>query len=250
MSLKKIFFVLAILLPLSLLSQDNIETDRPTESQSAELVDKKTFQLETGFRKQQENKEDYVLHHPEAVLRYGLLKRLELRLAVNATSERLYSEDEFNYGLEPIEIGLKARVFQTKDTSFITTLYTQFGVAKWAAKDHQLDESFYRLRLLFQNKLTEKIKLSYNVGRDWDSNNKEQMWIYTIAPQFELSEKWHAFVEEFGSFAKGHTPEHYVDGGFSFFVTNNIELDVNAGKGISSNAADYFFTGGISFRIK
>jgi len=250
MSIKKIFLILGSLLPLSLLSQDKIETDRPTEAQSAELVDKAAFQIETGFRKQQENKEDYVLRHPEALLRYGLLNRLELRVAINAASERLYSEEQFNYGLEPVELGLKARMFQTKDTSFITSLYAQTGISQWASKDHQLDESFYRVRLLFQNKLSEKIKLSYNVGRDWNSNNKEQIWIYTLSPQFELSEKWQAFVEEFGSFTKRHKPEHYIDGGFAYNITNNIQLDVNAGKGISSNAADYFFTGGISLRIK
>src|SRR5215204_1470485 len=125
MNIKKIFWILGSLLPLSLLSQDKIETDRPTESQSAELVDKTTFQIETGFRKQQENKEDYVLHHPEALLRFGLLNRLELRVAINAATERLYSEQQFDFGLEPVEVGVKARIFQTKDTSFITSFYAQ-----------------------------------------------------------------------------------------------------------------------------
>ena len=250
MRLTKKTLLFSCLLSTVAVAQDKIDTDRPTEGQSAQLVDKGALQFEAGFRKQQENKVDYTLHHPEAVLRYGILKQLELRLTATATSERIYSKSMFNYGLEPVELGLKAHLFQSKDTSFTTALYAQVGMPKWASRDHKLDGHFYRLRALFQNKLTEKIKLSYNVGRDWNSTEKQQTWLYTLSPQFELSEKWAAFIEEYGSFQKGHKPEHYIDGGLAYYVSYNIMLDVNAGKGITHNAADYFFTTGISFRLK
>ena len=238
------------LLPLFISAQDKMETDRPTEGQSAEVVNKGTLQVETGFRKIQENKDDYILYHPEALLRFGLINRLELRLAINAATTQLFSESKFDDGLQPIEVGIKASLFQTKDSSFITSLYAHMGIAQWASDEHKPDKNFYRLRLLFQNKLTEKIKLSYNIGRDWKNTEQEQVWVYTISPQFELSDKWEVFLEEFAGFEKGHQPEHYIDGGLAYHVTKNLMLDINAGKGISHKSSDYFFTGGVSFRLK
>ena len=63
--------VLAIALPLIIVAQDKIETDRPTETQNAGVVSKGTFQAEVGFRKEQQNAEEYRYIYPNAVFRYG-----------------------------------------------------------------------------------------------------------------------------------------------------------------------------------
>lgn len=37
---------------------------------------------------------------------------------------------------------------------------------------------------------------------------------------------------------------HFLDGGFTFRLTNDLQLDVRAGKGISGLATDYFVGSG------
>jgi hypothetical protein len=236
-------------LPILVVAQDKIEPDRPTESQNASLISKGGFQTEIGVRKDQENSQDYNIQHPNAVLRYGLFKQLEVRLETTVESQRYPTKNMFAYGLEPIEVGLKGNIFRAKDTSFTASIYGLIGFPRIASDDHQHNNTFYRVRLLFQNELSDKIKLIYNVGRDWDSEEKQQNWIYTISPQFQLSDKWEIFLEDFSYVQKGSKPEHYIDGGFAYFVSNNFSLDVDVGKGLSKKSAEYFMTAGVSFKL-
>jgi hypothetical protein len=249
--MKKYVLVASILFAaVTAFGQENkIETDRPTEAQTANVISKGTFQAELGVLKQQEEGEDFSVQHPDAVFRYGLLKGFELRLRTTLETQRYHSKNEYNYGLAPVEAGLKATLFQTKDTSFTAALFGHIGLPHLASKDHQHNKTFYRARLLFENKLTEKIKLNYNVGRGWNDDQKQQNWMYAVSPQFQLSEKWEAFVEEYGFMKHGTKPEHYVDGGFAYAISNNIKIDVDAGKGLGGEAADYFITTGVSFRL-
>jgi hypothetical protein len=44
-------------------------------------------------------------------------------------------------------------------------------------------------------------------------------------------------------------PEHYFDGGFTFSVTNNLQLDVRGGSGLNAAANDYFIGSGAVVRF-
>ena len=250
MKMKKYLLIAGILITATAFGQDDkIDADRPTEAQSAQVVSPGTFQAELGVRKQQEQGSDVSWQYPEALFRYGLFDRVELRLHTAVESQHFYSENKFSDGVNPVELGIKANVFQTKDTSFIAALYGHIGLPRLASKDYRHNTTFYRVRALFQNKLSEKIKLNTNFGRDWDNNKEQQNWMYAISPQFEIGEKWEATVEEQAFFKKNSKPEHFVDGGIGYFVGNNLKLDVNAGKGLGGEAADYFFTAGVSFKL-
>lgn len=246
---KRIVVLLAAVVPFFACAQGKINTDRPTEAQSAQVVSKGTFQPEVGFWLEGKNDQDHLYQHPNIVLRYGLLNRIELRLMTNFETQHFRSKSESNHGLKPVEVGMKANVVQTKDSSFSATLYGLLGLPRLAAHDYRHHETFYRARLLFENKLTEKIKLNYNIGRDWNSEEKEQNWLYALSPQFELSDKWQLFLESYATFKKGSRPEHYLDGGLGYFISNKVMLDVDAGVGLNNKASDYFITAGISFQL-
>ena len=70
--------VLSLTLTYLFAQEDKIESDRPGETQTAEIVEKGYLQAEVGFTKQLENKQDRVYYHPLANLKYGLTKRIEL----------------------------------------------------------------------------------------------------------------------------------------------------------------------------
>jgi hypothetical protein len=249
MSTKLLTVVLPVFLPLAIFAQKKIETDRPTETQNAGLVPKGTFQAEIGFRKEHENGQQNNYMYPNAVFRYGLFKQLELRLRTPFEAKRPKEQKGSMYGLEPIEVGIKAELYQTKDTSVGLSLYSTLGLPHVASKEHEADKAFYTARLLLQNKLTDKIKINYNIGRDWDREDMQQTWMYSISPQIELSDKWLVFLEEYGDFIPKEEPEHYVDAGLAYIITNNLEIDINAGKGLNKKSSSYFLTAGISFRL-
>jgi hypothetical protein len=68
---------------------------------------------------------------------------------------------------------------------------------------------------------------------------------------FTLTEKLGAYTEWFvlaPAEARSTRTEHYLDGGVTFKVTNNLQLDVRAGKGVSAAAANYFLGSGAVVR--
>jgi len=59
-----------------------------------------------------------------------------------------------------------------------------------------------------------------------------------------------AFVEYYATLSDGGVAdEHSVDGGFSWLVDDNLQLDVSAGAGVSRAAPDYFVSAGASWRF-
>ncbi|WP_170234218.1 transporter [Segetibacter aerophilus] len=247
--MKKTLLLLSSFLSLTIYAQDKIEAERPSESLSPKTVVKKSFQAEIGFRKTQENEQDKVWRQPNALFRYGVFDKLELRLETTVADEKLVSENEFKKGLKPVEIGLKLNFFETKNEAFSSSIVGQIGIPKFASPDHKIDKAYNRVRLLFENKLSEKLKLNYNVGSEWDSEDQEQNWMYSFTPEFEISDKWESYVEVYGFAKKGKTPEDVFDAGIAYFVSKNSKLDLSGGVGLNEESPHYFVAAGISFRF-
>src|SRR5215203_3041060 len=129
--MKHLYLLLFAFLCLSanVLAQKNkIETDRPSETQATELTEKGYFQAEIGFRKEQEKNDDYTFFHPRASLKYGLSEHFELRAELDSKTERQFSKNEFKYGLQPVELGFKAKITEGHGALPAMTFLTQVGI--------------------------------------------------------------------------------------------------------------------------
>jgi hypothetical protein len=238
------------MLPAAIGQEKKIQSDRPGETQTPAITQKGFFQNEIGIDKEQQNKDDYSVLHPQWQLKYGLSRRFEIRAELTAESKKQFSTNEFQYGLRPVEFGFKINLLEQKRIVPQTSFYTQVGIPTLASKDHQTAHAIPHIRLLFENKLAEKVKLQYNVGADWNGEETAPQWLYTIAPEIELSGKWELFAEAFGYFQKGQAVQHHIDTGIAFYPNDHVKLDVYGGKGVSKEAPDYFISAGISFRVK
>ncbi|MCB0431613.1 MAG: transporter, partial [Mangrovimonas sp.] len=65
---------------------------------------------------------------------------------------------------------------------------------------------------------------------------------YSLAFGFSVSEKIGAYVEPYGSYLEGGTYESNFDGGVTYLLKKNIQLDVSYGFGINQNM-NYFSLG-------
>ena len=250
--MKKHFLLLTLLsVVLYTYGQDEkIQSDRPGVALTPQLTKKRFFQFEIGFEKDQLNKDDYSFTHPELQVKYGLSDRIELRAELVAESNKAYSSQKFDYGLKPVEFGLKAKLVEQKGLLPTTTFYSQVGIPTLASQDHQTTHAVPKIRLLFENQYAKKFHLNYNIGAEWDGEETKPKWLYAVDQEIELSKQWEIFVETFGYFQQGQAAQHNVDGGIAFFPTNNMKVDVTAGKGLSKEAPDYFISAGFSFRLK
>ncbi len=101
------------------------------------------------------------------------------------------------------------------------------------------------------------ISFSYNIGietftqDDGFDEDTVAAAIYTATLGFGLTDSLGAFLEIYGEIglSAGGSPRHLFDGGFTYLVRDNVQLDIVAGIGISDPADDWFVGIGVSFRL-
>lgn len=251
--MKPIAFFIFLLTGLTAFAQERIDTDRPDQTESAVLVPKKYFQGEFGFNKENYGDKNYILVHPTFLLKYGLSKRVELRLESAYATEyvHLIPNTVTETDLEPVEIGTKISLFEEKGwrpkTSFIFHIGSSFEgkhIEEW-----DFNSTF---RFTCQHTLTENIGLGYNIGME--SDGEENVLLYTFSPNFNIGKKWYAYVELFGfrtrdiySFQKRW--QHAFDTGLAYYLSNNTKVDLSSGFGLGSNPMTNYIALGFSFRV-
>ena len=74
---------------------------------------------------------------------------------------------------------------------------------------------------------------------------------YSAVLGISMTDRLGSFVEFFGDVPvnPGRKPANLVDGGFTFLVRDNFQLDLAGGIGLTDAAEDWFVGVGISYRI-
>lgn len=229
-------------------------TDRPDQTESSVVVPRGYIQIESGITYNDEGSESRTLEYPGTLLRIGISKRVELRLG----TQGFVSEFEGNNttGLGDSEIGTKIYLRQESgwkpETALLASLSLPTGSNAFSTE--RVDPSF---RFAFSHTLTEKVSLGYNLGAAWQtvpsSSGRATLSTlqYTATAGFGLSDRFGAFAELFGDTplsAQGGT-ELSFDGGLTFLIRPNLQLDAALGFGLTNDAPDWFLTTGVSFRF-
>lgn len=234
--------------------QKELITDRPDETEAPNLISKGFLQVETGaFYKDFESGafREELFGYNTTLLRYGLLENLELRLGwdyVKRINEINGSEISTKYGFEPLLVGAKIGIAEEKgllpQIGFMGHLFLPFS----AAKEYRPETTGVAFRFAFSNKISENSDLSYNIGAKWKDDSPEAIYIYTIAYGYDLTNKLGVYIEIYGDLPEKSGTDHYWDGGFTYLLSNNVQLDVLAGTGFN-NEQNLFIGGGVSFRV-
>lgn len=258
--MKKIYivFLLIGMAPFVLKAQeedkDEMETDRPSLSFTPETVVKNRFQLEAGFQKQHDKingqKYDEYLY-PTALLKYGLTKKLELRVLIEDKGDYDYTPNKHKVasGIEPVQVGFKYKLFKEKGALPTTSVIAGVALPKLASPDFKSDYVAPAFRLAMQNTLIKKIQLVYNAGVEWEPEDVHAKYLLTLSPQLELSDKLKVFTEIYSQFSGEESPYHRWDAGFLYKVKPNLQFDIYGGFGITKIAPDNFIEAGLSFRL-
>jgi hypothetical protein len=241
---------LLILLPfVARAAVPEIDTDRPDQTESSALVPPSTFQLEAGAVGSHDQDVD-TLEAPGTLLRYGLLPRLELRLAWGGLV-RQEAGPSSDTGTADAELG--AKVGLAPDLALIAHLSLPVGDEEVGSP--RADPA---IRVTASHTLTERLGLGWNAGWEAASSTDDaggthtlSRWVYTAALGVELGEAWGAFVEVFGDVGASDPgpPAHSLDGGVTYLLRPRVQLDLSAGVGLSDAAPDRFVGLGVSFRL-
>ena len=250
---------LTIFIQQILQAQGTIELvgDRPDQTESSITVPHQTLQIESGFMFMK-NADEYVefthMEYNGTLLRYGLLKFLELRFGagfegntteiLNSTDNPAKSKDD---GISPLSVGFKVNLFNGRDISPHSALIFEATIPHTGKSRPVKPDPF--VLLACSNPLTHHVDLGYNIGVATDQENHTANGFYSLVFGFGAGEKLGFFAETFGTFLLKSGDEWSVDGGMTYLLRPNLQFDLYGGFGLNQAAPDYFIGTGLIYRI-
>lgn len=225
---------------------NELTVDRPGIAEAPFTVSPGMYQLETGFDYYNRTSgEIYFL--PVSLFRTGLSKQAELRLTVKNVQDKTTSTKL--KGISPLSIGIKTHIIEERgwipETDILADVIIPLGNS-----DLQPDQLGHDILLLFQNDLSSKTAINYNVGLIWDGFSNQDMFTASFCFNYLPTEKMGFFIEYFDFLRRKGTKEHGVDGGFTFLVHPQIQADLSAGLSWIGGNMNHFVSSGVSFRME
>ncbi len=254
-----IFFLLTIFVFIELHAQTEtypLVTDRPDQTESSCTVPYKTIQLETGFVYQADenkNRKEKSISFNSTLLRYGLLRNMEVRFGVeyikNIREDKATSNETTIDGFAPLLCGIKIAISGQKGIVPEMALLSHLTLPNTGSKDFQTSVLLPDMILSLSYQLSGYLSSGINIGAEWDDTNQGATGIYSWVLGFSLGEKTGAFIETYGTFNDDTPFDSRIDGGFTFLIQPNLQVDISGGWGLANISPDYFFGGGLSWRM-
>jgi hypothetical protein len=251
----KIFFALPVVFFCNTIQaqEEAIDTDRPDQTESVNLVPKKWFQFEAGLNVQENGKNNLEYLTPTLLCKYGISDKIELRLntSILTTSYLTIPHGTVsNTGLEPVEVGAKIALWQAKKWIPKTSFIFHFGIPGVASKANNIHLIAANFIFTMQNSITQNFGIGYNLGGEWDGEDRVPAYIYSFSPGLNFADDWYGYLEAFGTIKKNTPPQHSIDGGIAYNITNNFKIDLSSGFGITKATPDWYIALGFSKRFK
>lgn len=227
--MRKICLFFLLLITSTLYSQqfDDVNTDRPDQSEGVYTLPKNKFQLEDGFTFSDENISNNLM------LRYGFFNGTEIRLSSDI--EKNKSE---NIQVDNLVLSFKQRILQERESLPAITLVGYLAY-KNPLKQWQTD-----IYLAFENNISEKFVLCYNVGT---SNFFKELNV-TTQFGYSINKDLYTFLEYFAVFGN-QFPVHNFDTGLLYCITSDFQIDVSFGRSIFNENSNWFVSTGFAYRF-
>lgn len=217
--------------------------DRPDQTESAFVLPKGYVQFEDGFVYENETYTIQNISYSSILLRYGLFENMELRFGTEYTKVKGVGDNIA--GLTPFFAGAKIHV--NKEEGWLPQI-AFLGHIKIAESGYSYFKQNYhsaQMILTFNHTLNDLWSLGYSIGVDFPSDVNYSVGTYTIVSGFSVTEKMGAFVEAYGDFSKYRYADNKINGGITYLVHPNFQLDLVGGVGLSEYSAKNYW--GVGF---
>jgi len=242
-------------------------TDRPDFTESTEAVPWGRFQLEAGYtftydREGSNRLRDHTL--PEFLLRVGIVEDFELRLgwagysfteehfAEQTAGGRTVGRDDWSQGANDFEVGFKLKIAEQDGIlphlAILGGMSVPTGSANVSSGDVEPS-----LGLLWAYDLTDEIALAGQgiIATPTEDGDRFVQSAASVSLGVALTERWGAYVEYFGFYPNADNSDsaHTINGGVTYLVDNNFQIDLRAGFGLNEEADDFFTGVGFAWRF-
>jgi hypothetical protein len=244
-----VLFIVFMLISAKFALADDIVTDRPDATESSSVVEPGFYQIEVGWLYGENDVGVEVNNLPGTLVRIGIVDRLELRLGWDGYI------DEGSGGPSGVgdgEVGAKIYMLEAEGNIPETALLAAISMPV-GDREFTTDEVDPGFRFAMSYDLSARSAFGTNLGVEWETDASDSTlssFIYTAALGYDVTEVVGAYIEIFGDAGLSASGDaHSVDGGFTFLLAENFQLDALAGAGINSKADDWFVGAGASWRL-
>jgi hypothetical protein len=243
--------------------EEPLASDRPDFTEASSTVGKGRIQLEAGYtfgRDRSEGATTTTHSYPEALLRVGMFAEwFELRVGQNFGNSRQGTADgvfSTAGGAEDLYLGGKFFLAEQfgilPEVSLVVQAQVPTGIDDFTATRVLPGVNLLYGWDVIPDRLTVAGSSQANRAIDADAHGYVEM-AQSLTVGYGLTEKLGAYTEWFAFFPAGATSPgvtalHYFNGGFTYRVTPNFQLDIRAGLGLSRNADDFFTGTGFAVR--
>jgi len=231
-------------------------TDRPDFTESSVTVGRGVAQLEMGYSYTYDSEaggRTKSHSYPELLLRYGILAEwLELRVGWS------YAEETTNalaQGSEDLYLGFKIALTPQEGILPEMALIPQMTVPSGSSA-FTAGETLPGVNWVYGWEINDCISTGgssqLNKAIDGTTSNEYYEFAQSWTIAYSLTDRLGAYTEWFAFIPSGADTErnkHFFNGGFTFLVNNDLQLDAFAGLGLNRNAEDYFVGTGVSKRF-
>lgn len=230
-------------------------TDRPDATESPTVVPVGSLQVETGaFTTSFEENgfKEEVFGYNTTLLRYGILKNLELRVGWNFEERQRTVNgntlENVQSGFSPLLFGAKIAIAQEKGWFPAMGLVGHIFLPFTASTDFKPEFTAANFRFAFNHTLSERSGISYNLGGRLGGESAEFAYIYSLSYGYSITGKLNAYVELYGNLPEDSSANHFWDAGLTYAIAPLIQLDATIGQSITEGQ-DLLISAGVSFRI-
>ena len=225
-----------------------IQIDRPDQTECPFITPEKYIQIENGLTFETFDQSQTSFYYPSTLWKYGVNEKFELRLITEFVSEK--RNINTTTGFLPITIGFKTSLVEERGIIPKISFIGHITTSKIGSKEFQAKYISPSFRFTMQHTLSESISLAYNLGAEWNGENAEYNYIYTLTTGFSLTDKIGCYTELYGFIPAYGKADHRFDGGFTYLINNNLIADISGGFGLTENAPKNYISLGISCRFK
>lgn len=233
--------------------REPIVTDRPDFTESTQTVPVGMLQLEGGytFTRSGPDKEHSL---GELLLRIAAGARAEVRVGINSFLWTRGSGGNAS-GIEDASLGFKARLVEKPEGyGLARPSVSVIGATSLptGARAFRVDDLQPEVKLCLGWDLAPKLGMASNLNWGYPSEDGTRYGQFSgsLSFAYELAERVGGYVEYFG-FVPGSNDgpnANYLNGGATYLVTDDYQLDARAGVGLNSASPDYFVGVGLARR--
>jgi hypothetical protein len=242
--------------------EEPLVTDRPDFTEASSTVGKGVLQIESGYTyiRNKDPGDNSTTHSiGEVLFRYGVFADwFEFRIQVLPLRQTtsIPGPSTTTSGLADLHLGVKIGLTPQEgfwpEMAITPQMFIPTGSNAFTSGDI-LPGVNWLYGWDVNDVLAIGASTQFNNRLDGTTGSRYTEWAQSITFNYSLAEDVGAYTEWFVLIPSGADTEqvqHYMDGGFTYRLTPDVQFDVRAGFGLSGASDDFFAGTGVSIRLK